>query len=91
MSAADRVIAAVKTVGAQGHKKKSHIGEIAVIDTGYGMEPAMIRAGLKYGGTHRYNKRQGIGRFGMGFPTACGSMTPSIQFFPSWKMNLWSM
>jgi hypothetical protein len=78
---ASRIIVAVKTVPAALKNKKAHIGEIAIIDTGYGMEPAMIRAGLKYGGTHRYNQRDGIGRFGMGFPTACGSMTPTYNVY----------
>jgi hypothetical protein len=78
---AGRIIIAVKTVAAEMKNKRAHIGEIAIIDTGYGMEPAMIRAGLKYGGTHRYNQRNGIGRFGMGFPTACGSMTPTYSVF----------
>lgn len=46
---------------------------IAVIDDGHGMDPAMLRIALAWGGTHRENGRAGLGRFGYGLPTSCVS------------------
>lgn len=85
---AERIIIAVKTVPAKIKNKRSHVGEIAIIDTGYGMEPNMIRAGLNYGGTHRYNQRNGIGRFGMGFPSACGYLSPNYSVYSKLENEL---
>lgn len=46
---------------------------LAVIDDGHGMDPAMLRIALAWGGTHRENGRAGLGRFGYGLPTSCVS------------------
>lgn len=43
---------------------------IAVLDDGHGMEPAMLRVALAWGGTHREDSRLGFGRFGYGLPSA---------------------
>ena len=45
---------------------------IAVIDNGHGMQPNMLRRAAAWGGTHRHNssKREGMGRFGFGLPSA---------------------
>lgn len=49
-----------------------NIRAIAVIDTGHGMEPQMVRIAVSWGGSHRayYNDLSGFGRFGFGLPTA---------------------
>lgn len=75
------IIIAFKKEGKNTQFNQVHVGAIAVIDDGYGMEPKMLRAGLRYGGTHRYNNRDGIGRFGMGLPGACGSMTERYSLY----------
>ena len=72
---ASHIIIAFKKTGRNTHYNSTHVGGIAIIDDGYGMEPEMLRAALRYGGTHRYNSRTGIGRFGMGLPGACGSLS----------------
>ena len=51
------------------------VGDIFVIDNGHGMEPAMIRAAVLWGGTYRFNDRTGFGRYGFGLPSAAVGMT----------------
>ena len=43
---------------------------IAIIDDGHGMDADMIRFSMIWGGTHRYNDRNGFGRYGYGLPSA---------------------
>jgi len=45
---------------------------IAIIDNGHGMKPNMLRRAAAWGGTHRHaaEKREGMGRFGFGLPSA---------------------
>lgn len=51
---------------------------LAVLDDGHGMEPAMLRVALAWGGTHREDSRLGFGRFGYGLPSA--SMSQGRRF-----------
>ena len=55
--------------------KNSGSTDIAVVDNGHGMLPPMMRAAVVWGGTHRYDNRQGLGRYGFGLPSAAVSMT----------------
>lgn len=48
--------------------------QLAIIDNGHGMEPAMIRMAVMWGGTHRENDRSGLGRYGYGLPCASVSL-----------------
>lgn len=48
--------------------------QLAVIDDGHGMDPGMLRLAMMWGGTHRENDRNGLGRFGYGLPCATVSM-----------------
>lgn len=48
--------------------------QLAVIDNGHGMNPGMLRLAMMWGGTHRENDRDGLGRFGYGLPCAAVSM-----------------
>jgi hypothetical protein len=47
---------------------------IAVADDGHGMEPAMIRLAVVWGGTHREDNREGFGRYGYGLPSSSVSI-----------------
>lgn len=47
---------------------------IAVADDGHGMEPAMIRLAVIWGGTHREDNREGFGRYGYGLPSSSVSV-----------------
>ena len=46
---------------------------LAVVDDGHGMEPGMLRAAIRWGGTHRENDRSGWGRYGYGMKSAAVS------------------
>lgn len=48
--------------------------QLAIIDDGHGMEPAMIRMAVMWGGTHRENDRTGLGRYGYGLPCSAVSL-----------------
>src|SRR5438132_10217543 len=43
---------------------------VAVLDDGSGMTARTLTRALQFGGTDRFNDRQGTGRFGMGLPNA---------------------
>ncbi|NMN57683.1 hypothetical protein FHT36_001580 [Xanthobacter sp. SG618] len=48
--------------------------QLAVLDNGHGMDPGMIRMAVMWGGTHRENNRNGLGRYGYGLPCASVSL-----------------
>jgi hypothetical protein len=52
--------------------------EIAIVDNGHGMEAAMIRFAVMWGGTHREGDREGMGRYGYGLP--CSSVSIGKRF-----------
>jgi Histidine kinase-, DNA gyrase B-, and HSP90-like ATPase len=52
--------------------------QLAVVDNGHGMEPDMIRMAVMWGGTHRENDRNGLGRYGYGLP--CSSVSLGRRF-----------
>jgi hypothetical protein len=43
---------------------------VTVLDNGVGMDRKTLVQALRFGGSSRYNDRQGLGRFGMGLPNA---------------------
>lgn len=49
------------------------VSAIAIMDDGHGMDKEMISESVRWGGTHRHDKRDGFGRFGHGKPSACVS------------------
>jgi len=74
-SQADRVDLLCGNDGGKG------VGDVFVIDNGHGMEPEMIRAAVLWGGTHRFNDRSGLGRYGFGLPSAAVSMTEKYAVY----------
>lgn len=72
---ADRVDVLFGYEGTPSNKKPM---QLAVIDNGHGMEPAMIRMAVMWGGTHRENDRTGLGRYGYGLP--CSSVSLGRRF-----------
>jgi anti-sigma regulatory factor (Ser/Thr protein kinase) len=58
--------------------------EIAVLDNGEGIIPTHLRSALQFGGTHRFNSRTGLGRFGMGLPNASVSQARRVDLY-SWE------
>jgi len=54
-----------------GKKRNNAIpSQIAVVDNGIGIIPEMIPYTLRWGGTHRHDNREGMGRFGFGLPSS---------------------
>lgn len=72
---ADRVDVLFGYEGSASSKKPA---QLAVVDNGHGMEPAMIRMAVMWGGTHRENDRSGLGRYGYGLP--CSSVSLGRRF-----------
>ena len=68
---ADRVDICFGYDGSSSTKKPV---QLAIIDNGHGMEPAMIRMAVMWGGTHREGDRSGLGRYGYGLPCASVSL-----------------
>lgn len=58
--------------------------EIAVVDDGHGMDRATLRQSLRFGGSSRFNDREGFGRYGMGLPNASLSQARRVEVF-SWQ------
>ena len=58
--------------------------DVAVLDDGKGMSPNVLKLAMSFGGSLNYDKRTGIGRYGMGMKTAALSMAPSFDVY-SWQ------
>lgn len=77
---ATRVDIAFGYGGTRSLKKPS---QLAVIDNGHGLEPAMMRMAIMWGGTHREDDRAGLGRYGYGLPCASVSLGRRFSIFSS--------
>jgi hypothetical protein len=82
---------AIVTTTAKEDKKSARekISNIAVIDDGHGMYPEMLPFAVKWGGTDRYDTRDGLGRFGFGLPTAAVSVTRVYEVYSKIKGGEW--
>lgn len=60
--------------GYTDRKRAGRPSQLAIVDDGHGISPAMLRFAMMWGGTHRENDRRGLGRFGFGLPCATVSM-----------------
>jgi len=72
------------------NKSGAKVEALAVIDDGHGMIPDMIRFAVMWGGTHRENDRDGIGRYGYGLPSASVSQGKRFTVYsciPGVKIN----
>lgn len=58
--------------------------DVAVLDDGPGMEPNVLKFAMSFGGSLNYDRREGIGRYGMGMKTAGLSMSPVVDVY-TWK------
>lgn len=57
---------------------------LAVVDDGIGMNGWTLRTALCFGGSTRFDDRQGQGRFGMGLPNSSVSQARQIEVY-SWR------
>ena len=51
---------------------------VTVIDNGCGMDSLTLRTALRFGGTTRFNDREGLGRYGMGLPNSSLSQAQRV-------------
>ncbi len=51
---------------------------VAVIDNGSGMDQHTLRTALRFGGSTRFNRRDGLGRYGMGLPNSSFSQAQRL-------------
>ena len=51
---------------------------LSVIDNGSGMDARTLRTALRFGGTSRFNDRNGLGRYGMGLPNSSLSQAKRV-------------
>lgn len=58
--------------------------DVLVLDDGSGMSPETLRVAMSFGGSTVYDRRDGIGRFGVGMKTAALSMGPRLEVY-SWQ------
>jgi hypothetical protein len=65
------------------HRERWTIQKVAVLDNGSGMEVATLRMALQFGNGTRLADRTGIGRFGMGLPSASISQCTKVEVW-SW-------
>ena len=52
---------------------------VEISDNGCGMTPGTLRKALRFGGSTRFGKRDGMGRFGMGLPNASLSQSRRVE------------
>ena len=60
------------------------VSEIAVLDKGEGMDVPTLLEALKFGGGTRHNSQRGIGKYGMGLPTASMSQCKRVDVW-TWQ------
>jgi hypothetical protein len=64
--------------------------QVAVIDNGWGMVPAMVRASLVWGAGTRPKERQGFGKYGYGLPSASVSQCLRVEVYSKIKDGPWA-
>ncbi len=57
---------------------------LSVLDNGTGMNATTLRQALRFGGSSRFDDREGLGRYGMGLPNSSLSQARRVDVF-TWK------
>ena len=65
-------------------RRVRRIRQVAVLDNGIGMDSDVLRQALQFGNGTRLDDRSGIGRFGMGLPSASISQCKKFEVW-TWK------
>ena len=83
---ADKVELLIGELFEQSDRNRSKVNSIAILDNGTGMDPDTLRMSLQFGnGTHLDCENQkGIGKFGMGLPSASISQCQKVEVW-SWN------
>lgn len=58
-----------------------------LIDNGCGMDQDTLRTALRFGGSTRFNRRDGLGRYGMGLPNSSLSQAQRVTVH-TWRSSL---
>jgi hypothetical protein len=59
---------------------------LSVVDNGSGMDARTLRTALRFGGSSRFNDRNGIGRYGMGLPNSSLSQAKRVTVH-TWRSH----
>jgi hypothetical protein len=70
----------------RGRPKSPIVREVVCYDDGSGMSPDVLRNSLRFGGTTRFNDRDGLGRYGMGLPNSSASQCRRLEVY-TWQRN----
>ncbi len=65
-------------------RRRRRIRQVAVLDNGVGMDSEVLRQAMQFGNGTRLNDRSGIGRFGMGLPSASISQCRRLEVW-TWQ------
>ena len=65
-------------------RRRRRIRQVAVLDNGAGMDAEVLRQAIQFGNGTRLNDRSGIGRFGMGLPSASISQCRRLEVW-TWQ------
>ena len=65
-------------------RRRRRIRQVAVLDNGVGMNAEELRQALQFGNGTRLNDRSGMGRFGMGLPSASISQCRRLEVW-TWQ------
>lgn len=63
--------------------------QIAIIDDGTGMHSEMLPYAVEWGGTDRWNERDGFGRYGYGLPSSCISIACRYTVYSKVSGGTW--
>jgi len=63
-----------------------HPMRVSVLDDGCGMDKKTLRQALRFGGSSRFNDRNGLGRYGMGLPNSSFSQARRVDVY-SWRRS----
>lgn len=76
-------------IDVSGQRRRSRIHQIATLDNGCGMDADVLKIALQFGnGTHLKSDQQtGMGRFGMGLPSASISQCTRVEVW-SWQNGI---
>jgi hypothetical protein len=57
---------------------------VEVLDNGSGMDATILQQALRFGGSTRFNDREGLGRYGMGLPNSSLSQARRVEVW-TWR------
>lgn len=68
----------------RGKPPSPKVVEVICVDDGSGMSSDILRTALRFGGTTRFDDRDGLGRYGMGLPNSSASQCRRLEVF-TWQ------